>query len=115
MVFVTLGNQDKEFKRLLEAVDEQIEKGNIKEDVTRPFFMADKKLKKLSLQLRKNMKNKRKPTDIMVFTDGFSFSATSIFIKYLQYYGGGIVVGYFGHPYKNTFSRCTICRIPMFL
>jgi hypothetical protein len=75
---------------------------NIKEDVTRPFFMADKKLKKLSLQLRKNMKNKRKPTDIMVFTDGFSFSATSIFIKYLQYYGGGIVVGYFGHPSKNT-------------
>ena len=33
MVFVTLGTQDKEFKRLLEAVDEQIEKGNIKEEV----------------------------------------------------------------------------------
>jgi UDP-N-acetylglucosamine transferase subunit ALG13 len=33
MIFVTLGTQDKEFKRLLEAVDDQIEKGNIKEEV----------------------------------------------------------------------------------
>ncbi len=33
MILVVLGTQDKEFKRLLEAVDKEIEKGNIKEKV----------------------------------------------------------------------------------
>lgn len=33
MIFVTLGTQDKEFPRLLEAIDREIEKGNIKEKV----------------------------------------------------------------------------------
>lgn len=33
MIFVTLGTQDKEFTRLLEAIDREIEKGNIKECV----------------------------------------------------------------------------------
>ena len=75
---------------------------DVKEDLTKPFIIVNKNLREKSRNLRKNMKNKRKPTDIMVFTDGFSFSATSMFIKYLQYYGGGIVVGYFGNPTKNT-------------
>ena len=74
---------------------------NEKEDLTKVFLSVNKKLREKSRKLRKNMKNKRKPTDIMVFTDGYSFSATSMFIKYLQYYGGGIVVGYFGNPTKN--------------
>ena len=33
MILVILGTQDKEFPRLLEAVDREIEKGNIKEKV----------------------------------------------------------------------------------
>ncbi len=33
MILVTLGTQDKDFSRLLRAVDKQIEKGNIKEKV----------------------------------------------------------------------------------
>ena len=33
MIFVTLGTQDKSFKRLLEAIDREIEKGTIKERV----------------------------------------------------------------------------------
>ena len=33
MIFVTLGTQDKGFPRLLEAIDKEIEKGNIKEKV----------------------------------------------------------------------------------
>ncbi len=33
MILVTLGTQDKEFPRLLQAIEKQIEKGNIKEDV----------------------------------------------------------------------------------
>ncbi len=33
MIFVTLGTQDKSFDRLLKSIDEEIEKGNIKEKV----------------------------------------------------------------------------------
>ena len=33
MILVTLGTQDKEFSRLLKAIDREIEKGNIKEKV----------------------------------------------------------------------------------
>lgn len=33
MIFVTLGTQDKNFDRLLKAIDAEIEKGNIKEKV----------------------------------------------------------------------------------
>ena len=51
--------------------------------------------------LKMTLKNKRKPTDIIVFTDGFSFSAASLLLKYLQYNGGGITVGYLGNPNKR--------------
>ena len=33
MIFVTLGTQDKNFDRLLVAIDKEIKKGNIKEKV----------------------------------------------------------------------------------
>lgn len=33
MIFVTLGTQDKPFKRLLDAIQKQIDNGNIKEEV----------------------------------------------------------------------------------
>ena len=40
----------------------------------------------------------KKPTDIIIYTDSFSYSATSSFIKGFQYTGGAIVVGYNGNP-----------------
>ena len=43
------------------------------------------------------LKKRRKPTEI-ILTDGFSYSATSSFIKYLQIYGSAIIVGNFGNP-----------------
>jgi len=43
MILVTLGTQDKNFTRLLKAVDNEIEKGNIKEEViVQAGFMKDK-------------------------------------------------------------------------
>ena len=45
-----------------------------------------------------NNENLKKPTDIIVFTDSFSFSATSYFIKNLQNTGGAVIVGYYGNP-----------------
>ena len=45
--------------------------------------------------LLKDYKHKdRKPTNILIFTDGYSFSATSYFIKDLQESGNAIIVGY---------------------
>ena len=40
----------------------------------------------------------KRPTDIIIFTDSYSFSATSFFIKGLQETGSVITVGYFGNP-----------------
>ena len=45
-----------------------------------------------------NKKHTKKPTDIIIFTDGFSYSTTSVFIKGLQNVGGAIIVGYKGNP-----------------
>ena len=44
------------------------------------------------------IKNKRKPTEILIFTDGYSASSASLFTKSLQYEGGVIVAGYNGNP-----------------
>ena len=54
--------------------------------------------------LRENTKNIRKPNEIIIFTDGFSFSATSIFIKETQIQGGAIIVGYSGNPKLDSFD-----------
>ena len=49
-------------------------------------------------QQYKNSKYLKKPTDILIFTDAFSYSATSGLIKNFQNTGSGIIVGYFGNP-----------------
>ena len=46
----------------------------------------------------------KKPTDIVIFTDGLSFSATSVFIKNLYYFGGAILAGYSGDPELDYFD-----------
>ena len=55
-------------------------------------------------ELRKNIKYLRKPTEIIIFTDGFSYSATSHFIKQTQLKGGAIIVGYGGNPNLDIFD-----------
>ena len=67
-----------------------------------PFLFDDKISRSVMNELKENIKNPRKPTEILVFTDGFSFSATSLLIKHLQYYGGGITAGYFVNPNLDT-------------
>ena len=76
--------------------------GNNINDILSPPFMIQAQIRKSLDIVKSQLKNKRKPTDIMVLTDGYSFSAASILIKYLQYYGGGIIVGYYGHPNKKN-------------
>ena len=46
----------------------------------------------------KNSNNLKKPTDIIIFTDSYSFSAASLFIKGFQNTGGAVTVGFYGNP-----------------
>ena len=46
----------------------------------------------------------KKPQEIIIFTDGFSFSATSDFIKTTYLAGGAIIVGYNGNPNYEKFD-----------
>ena len=46
----------------------------------------------------------KKPTNIIIFTDSMSFSATSVFTKSLYYFGGAILVGYSGDPELDSFD-----------
>ena len=87
--------------------------GNETEYISDPFIMVYQNLRKKSDEIRKSLKHKKKPNEIIVFTDGFSFSATSMLIKYLQYYGGGIVVGYFGNPKINTTFDSSLSPSPI--
>jgi hypothetical protein len=44
----------------------------------------------------------KRPTEIIIFTDSFSYSSTSFFIKGLQETGAAILVGYKGNPKSNA-------------
>ncbi|BFU24573.1 hypothetical protein EHI8A_174350 [Entamoeba histolytica HM-1:IMSS-B] len=46
--------------------------------------------------------NPRKPTDIVVFTDGFCYSACSLLTKGLREKGNAIIVGFEGDPEKEN-------------
>ena len=45
--------------------------------------------------------NTKKPTDILIFTDGYLFDCASAFIKGIQVHGHGILVGYNARPDLN--------------
>ena len=66
-------------------------------DEITPDMKEDLHLKRKELL---DTNNTKKPTDIIIFTDYHSISATSIFIKGFQQTGGAIIAGYFGNP-KN--------------
>ena len=51
---------------------------------------------------RSEMRNKRNPNKIIIYTDLYTFSTSSLFIKYLQYFGGAIIVGYLGNSKNNN-------------
>ena len=49
MIFVTLGTQDKGFPRLLEAIDREIELGNIKDKVIVQAGLTDYNSKNMEI------------------------------------------------------------------
>ena len=71
---------------------------NIKQDLSEMFFLNNITIHNRIENLRKKMNYKRKPTEIIIFTDGYSFSAASLFMQYLQRGGGAIIASYLGNP-----------------
>ena len=67
------------------------------------FYISNKKktIHDQIEEIRKSMKNKRKPTEILIFTDGYTCSSAALYIKYLQKMGRAFVAGYNGNPYSE--------------
>ena len=74
---------------------------DIKIDLTQMFFLNNITIHNYIENARKNMEHKRKPNEILIFTDGYSFSAASLFIQYLQKSGGAIIASYLGNPNRK--------------
>jgi hypothetical protein len=84
------------------TIDKLSENNENKRLKQRPFYLH------YFQEYKKNISrfNYKKPTEIIIFTDGFSYSATSLFIKSLYHFGGAITVGFNGDPDsdKNNFD-----------
>ena len=75
----------------------------IKHHRSKIFNYMDKNGRKVLQKIRKNnfeknKKNLKNPTDIIIYTDSFCYSACSNFIKAFQNTGGAIIVGFNGNP-----------------
>ena len=84
------------------TVDYSTENEKILHKKTKITDMISIEMRKRLGQIREEYSrtgNLKKPTDIIIFTDSLSYSATSIFIKALQNEGGAITVGYNGNPF----------------
>ena len=89
-----------------------IDYGNdIKSDLTELFYINNISIYNNIEYVRNKMKNKRKPTEILIYTDGYSFSAASLYLKYLKENGGAIIVQYLGNP-KKTDEKFDISQSP---
>ena len=84
------------------------------EKLSEIFYLTNSTIQEEIEKIRKTMKNKRKPTEILVLTDGYSFSAASLYIKYLQKQGGAVVVGYSGNSYDDSIFDASQSPSPIF-
>jgi len=74
---------------------------NISHSRTKPMQEINLQIRKALNNFREEFKNStflKKPNEIIIFTDSFSFSSASTLIKGFQNIGGAIIVGYFGNP-----------------
>ena len=86
-------------KKTCESLNYKIfDKYNDKNSIYTPKFILENEIKLISKNLKSKMKNKRKPTEIIVYTDGYSFSASALLMKNLKNEGGAILLGYLGDP-----------------
>ena len=72
----------------------------VKNFITKPFRRFGQHREEYNKH-KKSLKHKRKPNEILIFTDGYSASSASLFTKSLQNEGGAIIVGYNGNPVSD--------------
>ena len=90
-------------QKYLKKKEKLVEYGNgLKDTLSQPIIVKGYYSRKNINNLKSNLKNIRKPTEILVYTDGYSISAAGAFMKYLQYNGGAITASYFSNPIKNN-------------
>jgi hypothetical protein len=70
---------------------------NVTNKITLPLTRFGQHREKFNIR-KTEIKKKRKPTEILIFTDSYSASAASLFCKSLQNEGGAIISGYNGNP-----------------
>jgi hypothetical protein len=93
----------KSSKEIFEELETEDYGNDVKHVHTKPMIMTvGRDFRKKIDEIKKTIKNIRKPTEIIVYTDGYSYSATSVFIKGLQEFGGAIIVGYNGNPHLDN-------------
>ena len=100
------------FQNLIEG---QVKVSYSDNNLSQMFFINNDSYYKEIEEIRINMTHKRKPTDILVLTDGYSFSAAGLFIKYIQKMGGAIVAGYYGNPKDNSIFDSSQSPSPVFI
>ena len=92
----------KPFNNFNEMIGVQDDYGNnISLNRTKVFQIFNQSILSQINKIRKEIykiNNLKKPTDIIIFTDGFSLGTSSFFIRNLQERGGAIIVGYKGNP-----------------
>ena len=103
-------NSFDEMKEIIDDYGKDEAEKDIKHHRTKIFELFNKTVLKEHKERRKkyfeNYKLK-KPTDIIIFTDSFSYSSTSFFIKGLQETGAAILVGYNGNPKSDEFFEAS--------
>ena len=103
-------NKFDDMKEIIDDYGKDEQGNNIKHHRTKIFEIFNSTILKEHKERRKKYFEKyslKKPTEIIIFTDSFSYSSTSFFIKGLQETGGAIVVGYKGNPKTNEFFEAS--------
>ena len=95
------------FEELMEGAEVDNFGNGVSHSRSKPalFLYSDVRVT-LDKVVRPIYKRNKKPTEIIVFTDSYSFSAGAIFTKGLKEAGAAILVGYNGYPgsKKETFD-----------
>ena len=101
-IFSDIEDCDRYGYRAFMKTEKKVNYGNsVSDNLLGPFFFNGRDFRVEVNKFKQQLKNPRKPTDILIYTDGFSYSATSLLLKYIQYYGGAITAGYFTNPNLN--------------
>ena len=88
-----LKSGEEKIETFIEEYNKNIKHNRTKIYNSLEFYIIFNKLKNYIPKYKK-----RKPTEIIIFTDSYSYSATSFFIKDIQESGNGIIIGYNGNP-----------------